>query len=151
MKTFGMNPNEDIKLDRFKLEEESEALAAIYDFWADRQADAHSESDKAQTKLNRVLARRELHYRKNPPIDGKVTDLYIKALVQDDSEVQTAQDELDEKNSKLYNLEQLVFALHQKKSGLEYLVNLWERGYYSQEGTRKSEETYDDMRRNRKE
>lgn len=151
MKTFGIDAKEDIKLNRFKLEEESEALAAIYDYWSSLQAEAHSDADKAQTNLNRVLSKRELYYRENPPMDGKITDLYIKALVQNDSEVQLAQDIVNEKNSKLYNLEQLVFALHQKKAGLDYLVNLWERGYYSQEGSRKSEETYDDIRRNRKE
>ena len=151
MKTFGLDYKEDVALDRFKLEEESEALSSIYAYYASQQAEAHIEADKAKKELDRVKATKELYLRRNPPMDVKLTEGTVSALVQEASEVVEAENNLLIANEKLYNLDSAIYSLNQKKSGLEYLVNLWERGYYSQEGTRKSEETYDDMRRNRKE
>jgi hypothetical protein len=151
MKTFGLDFKEDVGLDRFKLEEESEALSSIYAYYASQQAEAHIEADKAKKELDRVKATKELYLRRNPPMDVKLTEGTVAALVQEASEVVDAENNLLSANEKLYNLDSAIYALNQKKAGLEYLVNLWERGYYSQEGTRKSEETYDDMRRNRKE
>jgi thiamine biosynthesis lipoprotein ApbE len=151
MKTFGLDFKEDVGLDRFKLEEESEALSSIYAYYASQQAEAHAEADKAKKELDRIKATKELYLRRNPPMDVKLTESTVIALVQEASEVIDAENNLLSANEKLYNLDSAIYALNQKKSGLEYLVNLWERGYYSQEGARKSEETYDDIRRNRKE
>lgn len=151
MKTFGLDFKEDVGLDRFKLEEESEALSSIYAYYASQQAEAHTEADKAKKELDRIRAAKELYLRRNPPMDIKLTESTVTALVQEASEVIEAENNLLTANEKLYNLDSAIYALNQKKSGLDHLVSLWERGYYSQEGSRKAEETYDDIRRNRKE
>lgn len=151
MKTFGLDFKEDVALNRFKLEEESEALSSIYDFYASQQAEAHIEADRAKKELDRVKATKELQLRRDPPMDIKLTESTVSALVQEASEVQSAENALLMANEKLYNLDATIYALNQKKSGLDNLVSLWERGYYSQEGAMASQETYDDIRRNRKE
>ena len=148
MKRFGEDFKEDVALDKLKLEVESEALSSIYSYYASQQAEAHAEADRAKKEVERVRAVKELSIRRDPPTDVKLTEGSVLALVQEASVVQEAEDKLLQANAKLYNLDAVIYALNQKKTGLDNLVQLWQRGYYGSGSARTdADDMSDDMHR----
>lgn len=140
MKTFGDDFKQDVAIDRFKLEEECETQPSIYGYYASQFAEAKSDAERAKSRYDLVLAEKDLSIRRNPPMDVKLTEASISALVTESSDVQLAKEAVLVANAKVNNLEAAIFALNQKKSQLDNLVQLWIKDYYN-----KKQVTTDDV------
>jgi hypothetical protein len=86
-KTFGEDFSKDIRINRFKLDEECEIQPALYHFYAEEYAQARAVRDAQKDKLDLVLGTRETYLRRNPPEDIKITESVIAALLVQDTEV----------------------------------------------------------------
>lgn len=124
----------DVRINRFKLDEECEIQPALYSFYSTQQVEAKAEYDSAKANLELVQAQRELHYRRNPPDDVKITDATTKALVTADTEVQKAQERLSIASKALNVLNGALASLDQRRSALNNLVELFTKDYYNNNG-----------------
>jgi regulator of replication initiation timing len=130
---------DDLRINKFKLEEECEKQPSNYGYWANLLSEARADKDQAEDKLDLLEAQVELNYRTNPPKRMKVTEGTIKSMVESNKEIQEQKDLLRSKKSEVYHLETAVKALEQKKSSLDNLVTLFVKGFYSQpDGKRRS-------------
>ncbi len=122
----------DVKINKYKLEDENEKQPSLYQYWSELLAQAKSEKDAAEDNLDLVLARRELSIRDDAAeANEKVTEAIIKARVEKDDRVQTAKTKLREAKSNVYDLEAAVKALEHRKESLSNLTQLWGKGYYA--------------------
>ncbi len=129
---YGFDFAKDVHINRFKLADECEQHASLYQFYSYLLADAKTKVDKAKDKVGMIEAGQELSIRKDPPEHiAKITDAVVKALVQSDSGVLEAKDNLSEAKQELYPLESAVTALEHRKRMLDNLVQLLISGYYS--------------------
>jgi hypothetical protein len=130
-KTFGNDFQQDIRINRFKLDEECEIQPALYHYYAEEYAQARSVRDAAKDKLDLVLGEREIHIRRNPPDDMKVTEGVISALLVQDSDVQAAKEAYRVAQAKVDLLYAATTSLDHRKSELDNLVTIWTKDYYS--------------------
>lgn len=120
----------DVRINRYKLDEECAHQSTLYLYYSDILADAKAQEDADEDELDKVLAEVEMKYRKDPPEDLKITDSVIKALVEKDLRVETAKEKLRKSKKWKYRVESVVNSLGHKKSELDNLVVLWSKGYY---------------------
>jgi GH25 family lysozyme M1 (1,4-beta-N-acetylmuramidase) len=128
---YGKDFAADIKIDKYKLDEESEMSASILDHYAELNAKARTDVDRADNAVKLIMAKKMLEYSVNPMKDVKVTVDSLKAMVECDEEVQEAKEELLKATSKANNYYAAVDALHDKSARLHDLVDLWMKGYYT--------------------
>lgn len=131
MSTYERNYAEDVKIDRYKLEEECTEHPSIYWYWTEQLMEARAELDKIKTQYDLVVAETELYLRKNPPEGIKVTEATIAALVVTNGDVHKKRDEMDAAKKKVNLLAGAVQSLEHKKSQLDNLRHLCISGYYS--------------------
>lgn len=128
---YGKDFSADIKVDKYHLDEESEMSASILSHYAELNAEAKGEVDKAENALKLTMAKRDLDYRSNPPGIMKITESVIASLVESDEEVIELKEELRKAKEKSYRYYAAVDALHDKSARLHDLVDLWMKGYYT--------------------
>lgn len=131
MKNFGLDFAEDSVIDKMKLDVECEVLPAKYYFYASALAEAKAEQDTAKDNLTATQARRDLFYRMNPPDGLKATEAVFTSLVDDDREVQAAQDALRVATAKVGALYASVNTMELQKDMLGALVKLSISQYYA--------------------
>ena len=135
MRTIGENFSQDIKVNRFKLDEENEISGELYNIWSERYSEARGAVDIAKDRLDLTISQRTLFYNNNP-IDGiKPTVDNVKAMVEQDTEVQTAKDAYRQALAKRYTLDAAMGALDSRKSAVDNLVKLMVTGYYNTKQT----------------
>jgi len=133
--TFGDDFAEDVKINRFKLDEDCELQPSLYHYYAEEQANARAERDACKDKLELILGQREIYIRRNPPDDMKVTEAVVTALLVQDTEVLTAREALRKAQAKVDILYAATTALDHRKGMLDNLVSMWSKDYYN--GVRK--------------
>lgn len=121
----------EIKINKFKLDEENEIQPSLYIYYSELLADAKAEKDKAIDSFNLVKAEREMELRKNPPDGIKITEAAIEALLAQDRKIQKYETKIFEAKKRVYHLEAAVNALEHRKSALRNLTTLFVAGYYS--------------------
>lgn len=131
MRVFGEDFEEDVKIDKKQLEEENVYQPAMYFCWSNKLADARTELDFAKDTLNATRAKKELHYRRNPPDDMKITEGVISALVADDRDIQDALDTVTRVQEAVNTLYAVVNAAEQRKCAVDNLVKLSLASYYN--------------------
>jgi hypothetical protein len=134
------SPEEDRKINRYRLDEESEKQADNYGFYADKLAIAKTERDTAKAFLDYTEASVDLKLRENPPKDIKITETSIAALVSTDTEVLNAKNAYISAQGKVNNLEASVTAMEHRRSQIKNLTMLWIGGYYSVPGSTRDDE-----------
>lgn len=135
MRTIGEDFGQDIKVNRFKLDEENEISGELYNVWSERYSEARGAVDAAKDKLELTTAQHTLYYNANP-VDGiKPTVDNVKAMVEQDTEVQAAKDEYRQALAKRYTLDGAMGALDSRKSAVDNLVKLMVTGYYNTKQT----------------
>lgn len=130
-RVFGENFAEDVRINRFKLDEECEIHPSAYLYYAEQYAEARKKRDAAKDRLDYVLGMRETHIRRNPPDDMKITESVVTALLAQDSEVLTAKDEYRLAQGEVDTLYAAVSAFDHRRSQLDNLVSIWSKEYYS--------------------
>lgn len=131
MKKFGDDYETDVSIDKQSLESECEVQPSVFYYYADQLADAKSNLETVRNALEATKARRELHWRRNPPLDIKATESVYTAMLEDDKEVQDAKDAVQVANTKVGVLYAAVNALEQRKGCLDNLVRLSVTNYYN--------------------
>lgn len=148
MKDFG----EEIKINRFKLEEECERHVSLYHYYSKARADAKAELDEANDKLKLTLAEMDGEIRNNwnEDKDGKRTEGAITNKLESNEKIIIQKGKIRDIQKNLYVLDAATFALDHRKSMLDNLVTLLVKGFYSAPngGKRKdaSDEVVDEIR-----
>lgn len=133
-KTFGKDFARDVEINRLKLDDELEVQPALHHFYAEQWADARKARDAANDKLKLIRAQRELHYRRNPPDDVKLTEAVITALVEQDTAVQEAQSVYRKEQDAFSTFDAAIASLDTRKAALTGLVELYVKDYYNGKG-----------------
>lgn len=150
-KVIGEDFSSDIKINRFKLEEECELQPFMYQAYGEHYANAKTKRDACKDKLDLILAQRDMYYRMNPPAEVKATEAVYAALLAQDTEVLNAKEELRKANEALYHLDVAMTSLDHRKAQLDNLVALWTKSYYSGTNPTKDAEIDARKRLNKKE
>jgi hypothetical protein len=130
-----MDKGELCKLNRFKLDEESEKAAATLQTYSTDSAKARIKAMRAEMALKTLLSATELEIRRGDPAKyglGKFTEDSIKALVETDLRVIDAKNEMLEAKEEQYDLESLVEGLREKCSQIKNEISLWIGGYFAE-------------------
>jgi len=122
--------SDDVKINKYKLEEECEKHAGLYFYWAEKLAEAKNKLNHAEDALKLTSAEEELRIRNNwDDSNGKQTEAGIKAVLETKIQkakvnIQTAQDDVN-------ILYAAVSAMDHRKSELDNLVTLLVKGFYA--------------------
>ena len=131
---FGKDYSEDVSINRFKLEQESEKQPSLFYYYADLLATAKADRDSLEERLDFTNAAYEMDLRTAPGRylgEVKVTEGTIKAAVDSNPKAQAIRLEYLDKSKEIYHLEAAVKSLEHRKSELDNLVQLWIKGYYA--------------------
>lgn len=134
MEVFNFDIEKDVKINRYRLEEELSKQAVLFLHYSEAVAEAKAERDEAKSKLENAKANIELLIRKNPEkyLDGlKVTESVISSAVTAHTQIVKLNEEYSEKLKAVNDAESAVRALEHKKSALEDLRYLLIAGFYS--------------------
>ena len=129
-----MSYTDDVKIDKYLLEEEWENQPALYEKWSMLYAEAVDEKNTMNRKLDVHRAQVEFDIRQNPKkygFNNKPTVGEVNAMVSIDEEVQKLTRILNKKTKQVNILNGVKEALNHKKSALENLVKLFLAGYYT--------------------
>jgi hypothetical protein len=121
----------DLRIDKYKLEEECEKNVTFTKIINDEVAKYRSKVDKWEREVKKLNNEKDLYYRMNPLEDVKVTEPSIKSMVGSDVEVIEAESKLVEAKKQLHEAESLLWAVNDRQAQLKNLVSLWIGGYYS--------------------
>ena len=119
----------DIRINRYKLDEECERQSTLFLFYSNLLADAKIAEDAAEDHLDEILSKTELRIRNDPP-NGKMTESSVKALVASDESVLKAKEQLRKEKAERYKFDGIVSSFGHKKSELDNLTIQWSKGYY---------------------
>ena len=133
MPTVDHDFSEDIKINKYRLEEECEKQASTYLFWAKQCADAKSELNEAEDALKLVTSQTDLKHRKfwDEAKFGKSTENSIKAAIETNDSVVAAKGRVAELQRKVNTLSAAVSAFEHRKDELKNLTGLLIGGFYS--------------------
>ena len=144
-KTIGEDFSQDIKVNRFKLEEENEIQPALYDYYASQCAEARATKDTESDKLDLIIASCSLNLRSSPPEGMKITEGTLSSLVEQDDGVQAQKEVVRKANAIVYTLQGAMGALDSRKAALDNLTVLYSKNYYQNRVTGGTEEGSDAM------
>lgn len=144
---IGEDFEEDVKLNRFKLDEEAQKNPSLVQFYGEQLAEAKTIRDKAYNAVKLIEAQKELDYRANPPDGIKITESVISALVEADKDVIKIKEAEQKAKEKVYFIESAVSALDDRRSEIKNLTQLWIAGYYSVPGVSQDNGGAMEMRR----
>jgi hypothetical protein len=143
---------EDLKFDKYSLDEEWERQPSLYMKWGEREADAQEEKDKAERALSIIKSEMDAKIRSNPEkyrIE-KISESAINYAVLNSKEYREAELIFIEAKKKARLLNHAVVAFDHKKRALTKESDLWINGYYGGQGLpRNSREQMDIKRKER--
>ena len=139
--------NQDVKINRFKLEEECEMHPSIYNYYSELEAEQISKINKLELKLKFISGEVELELRKKPPEDMKVTNDTIKALLATNKKINDLEMQIANENTILLHLKSAVKSLEHKKSELNNLVSLYQSQYFSKPTGHRKDTNEDNYRK----
>jgi len=142
-RTFGEDFTDDVRIDRFKLEEENEIQPLLYDFYAKQYADAKTIRDDQADRLDLIRSQREMSIRNDPPGGIKITEGTIHSLLEQDAEVLEQKAKVRAADASVYTFQASMGALDSRKAALDNLVVLYSKKYY-QERVRGGEDEVSD-------
>jgi len=140
----------DLRINKFRLDEEWLAQPGLFMRYAQKQAEASKELDAEKHSLEVTKAQVDRAIRMDPEeynIDGKVTERQVEAVVLQDSDYQSAMEIYNDAKYNLGLLTSAVRAFDQRKSALENLVRLHGQSYFAEPRSPKGgEDIGDDAR-----
>jgi len=123
---------EEIKINKYKLEDECEKQASTYLYWATKNADAKSALNEADDALKLIVSGRDLSTRNNWNESwGKQTENSIKAVVESNNQVLMAKKNLADYQREVNTLSAAVSAFEHRRDELKNLTGLLIGGFYS--------------------
>lgn len=129
---MGHNFEEEIKINKYKLEDECEKQASTYLYWATKNADAKSDLNEADDALKLIMSNQDMYVRNNWKDSwGKQTEGSIKAAVETSSETIAAKEKLAKCQREVNTLTAAVSAFEHRRDELKNLTGLLIGGFYS--------------------
>lgn len=128
---YGESFSDDVKVDKYALDEEMEMNPSLLDQYGTKYAEARAEQDRLEVQIKYLSAKKALEFRKNPPSDVKVTDSTIEALVNSDEELNNLKNDLNDAKEDVYTYYSALESLRDKGLRLHDLMELYKTGYYS--------------------
>lgn len=123
---------DDIKINKFKLDDVCEKHPGLYHYYADKLAEAKSDLNDAEDKLKLIQAEQELFIRNNwDDKNGKQTEAGVKAVLETDGKVQNQKEIVRNLQREVNTYTASVIAMDHKKAELDNLVRLLIAGFYS--------------------
>ena len=124
---------EEIKINKYKLEDECEKQASTYLYWATKNADAKSDLNDASDSLKLVLSQVDMDLREKWDVVtmGKQTEGSIKAAVENNEKVISAKKRVSDLQRDVNTLSAVVSAFEHRKDELKNLTSLLVGGFYS--------------------
>lgn len=123
--------SEDVKINRFKLEDAAETISKVIYYWDIKLSDQKSIVDFLESKDKRIRSNiyKEVVGKK---IDGKKpTDAYIKGVMEDEIDIKESTKKINAAKKEKYLLETAVKSLDIKKKQIENLISLYTKNYYN--------------------
>jgi len=123
-----------LKIDKFNLDEEWVNQPSLYGFYASEVSDAQRALDKAKEKVEVIRSKLVVNINKFPQKFNfkKVTASITEAIIVSDTEYRDALDEMHERKYELSILQGAVRAFDHRKSALENIVKLHSQQYFSE-------------------
>jgi predicted AAA+ superfamily ATPase len=129
---MGHNFEEEVKINKYKLEDECERQASTYLYWATKNADAKSALNEADDALKLVISGCDLSTRNNWKDSwGKQTENSIKAVVESNEQVLLAKKKVSDCQREVNTLTAAVSAFEHRRDELKNLTGLLIGGFYS--------------------
>ncbi len=125
----------DLKINKHKLDDELVNQSGLYMKYAEQNAEALFDRDRAKENLDVVRAEIDSEIRNNWEAFGfekKPTETAISGCIMQDEKYREANGDLIEKNRDTNILAAAKEAMNHKKSALSNLVALYLAGYYSE-------------------
>jgi len=143
----------DLKINKYRLDEECLSHSSRYAFYAEAQSLAKSNVSKAKDNLEYIRAERNLALRNEYQEMGqKVTESFVGSLLEIDPDVNQAKRELREAEETYGRLYVATVAMEVRKGELDNLVKLYCSSYFSVPASGSSkdinEQTSNDIRKN---
>lgn len=131
----------DLKINKFKLDEECLSQASIYFRYAEASVEAKKALSKAKDNLELVSSTRNIELREELTSKGvKVTESLINSALLKDEAVLEAKENLRKSEFVYGKITVAVQAMDARKSELDNLVKLYCAGYFSSpSGVKKSD------------
>lgn len=132
---------DDVKINRYKLEEAAEEQSFLYYHYSELLNDARRVSDEKKLQLKKTLASIELRYRSGDLEIGegvKLTEGSINAAVETNPDVIEAKRELMEADTAVNRAQSAEEAIRMRKSMVQNLVQLYTMQYYSSPSGKKA-------------
>jgi hypothetical protein len=125
--------SDDVRINKYKLDEECEKHSSLYYYWAEKNADAKKILSQSEDLLKYTLAETEITLRKNwdDSKDGKQTENGIKAKLENHPNIRKIKEQIIENQHQVNILSAAVSAMEHRKSELNNLVSLQIGGFYS--------------------
>ena len=130
-----MSYEEDIKINKYKLDEELVKQPQLYLHWAEQHAEAVAERDEKRVELDLIRAEIDGNIRESPEdwgYDKKPSEAAITNLILQESKYRDVQSELIEATKNVNIMSAAMTAMNDKKKALEGLVTLLVAGIYSE-------------------
>lgn len=127
----------ELKINKYKLDEECENQPNLYYYYADLLAKVQTEEKILKNRLKFFSSKIELEIlsttnEKNVTPEGvKITVSSMNALVTTHETIIKINDDLVKVEKAIYHLEAAVKAFHQRRADLDNLVMLYSRNYFS--------------------
>ena len=122
---------QDCKVSKYNLDSLSEEQAALSLKYGEKVTEARQARDEAKQRLDLKKADVELDIRKNPPVDLKVTEAIVSALVIQNAEVQLCTSNLIAATRDLNEWEAAERAIDIRKGSIDNLVRLHGTQYFA--------------------
>ena len=145
---------EDVKINRFKLDVEAETHPSIYYYYSNELAEAKKDRDLKKTKTKEITAKIELDYRADKiPFDGKKTEAGISSAVEIHPDVVKAKKDYIESEYIVNKLSAMEESIRQRKGMLDNLIQLYTMQYYAEPKSGRynsTDQAGDELRKNLK-
>lgn len=131
-----MGLKEDLKIDKYSLDEEWLKQPSLYLEWAEQVVEAQSNRDRKKEQLDVVKAELDIDIRSNPEKYGisKITEGAIQNIILTEGSCRDANDNYLKSVETVRMLEIARESLEHKKKALESLTQLYLNGYYLTDG-----------------
>lgn len=133
-----MSIEDDVKINKYKMEEECEIHPSLYYQYSEESVDARADRDKAKNHLKEVMAKVEIDYRTGKrEVETKLTEAAISSYVEIDPDVVSAKRAFFEAEKRANRAQSHEDCMRQRKSMLDNLIQLYTMNYYSEPNGKK--------------
>jgi len=137
MSTERSQYREDLKIDKYDLDNELNEHSRLYEKWSNSLAEAEYYRDKAERKLDAVKAQADYDIRSDPKKygwgdgDRPPTEPFIKVAVFRHSDYKRAARDLAKAKLRVKKLMGAVRAFEHRKMAIQEMCKLWSKQYYA--------------------